>query len=102
MLDARPQVLTAERVRMQPSPVNLHSQQLFQAYVAQTHVRSEVIEKRELTWLGRGLEADLLQAELPREPIGKHGIEVAALIEQANTLGALASFDDQLQCAGVA
>src|SRR2546430_15110116 len=60
-----------EGVGVQAPAIDLDPQQLLQAHVAEAHLRSEVIEQRELAGLGGGLERHGLQAEGADKPIGE-------------------------------
>src|SRR3989440_5723090 len=51
-----------EGVGVQAPAIDLDPQQLLQAHVAEAHLRSEVIEQRELAGLGGGLERHGLRA----------------------------------------
>src|SRR5215467_5365251 len=84
--NARAQILFAERVGMQATPVDFHAKQLFQPYIAEPHLWSEVIQQRELARLVRGFEGDNFQIERLGETIGQPAIKIAIVVEQADPL----------------
>src|SRR5438094_6373156 len=77
-----------EGVGVQAPAIDLDPQQLLQAHVAEAHLRSEVIEQRELAGLGGGLERHGLQAEGVDKPIGEMAAQPTAAVEQPHPLGA--------------
>src|SRR5215467_14539208 len=99
--NARAQILFTERVGMQATPVDFHAMQLFQPYIAEPHLWSEVIQQRELARLVGRLEGDDLQVKCLGEAIGQPAIKISVVVEQADSFGALAGFHHQLACSGV-
>src|SRR5438094_10358338 len=71
-----------EGVGRQAPAIDLDPQQLLQAHVAEAHLRSEVIDQRELAGLGGGLERHGLQAEGADKPAGAMAAEPAAALER--------------------
>ena len=66
---ARPEVLHAKSVGVQAPPVDFDAQQFFQPDIAEPHLRSEVVEKRELAGLVRRFERHGVEAEFIGEPV---------------------------------
>src|SRR5689334_22104912 len=85
-----------EGVRVQSAAVDLDPQQLLQAHVGEPHLGPEVLEERELAPLRGRLEDDLAEPEGVDEPLGVVGLELAAVVEEPDALGALAPLDDEL------
>ena len=64
-------------------------------------VRAEVIEEGELARLVRSFEDHGLEPEGVGESIRERRLQIAVVVEQPDTLGGLARFDDELHSAGV-
>src|SRR4051812_48854454 len=66
-----------ERVGVQPAAVDLDAQQLLEPHVGQPHLRTEVLEQRELARLRRCLEDDLTEPERLDEALGVAELDLA-------------------------
>src|SRR4051812_46182778 len=84
-----------ERIRVQPTPVDLDAQQLLDPHVGEPDVRPEVLEHGELARLRRRLEDQLAKAEGLDEALRMAELDLALGGEEADLLGALATLDDQ-------
>src|SRR5438105_13431054 len=86
---------------MQPAPVDLDTEDLLQSHVAEVDGRAEMIEQRKLAALARRLEDDGVVPERIGERVGKARVQIAVFVEEADGLGALTGFDDELDRPGV-
>src|SRR5947207_13623284 len=75
-----------EGVGVQAPAIDLDPQQLLQAHVAEAHLRSEVIEQRNLAPLGGGPERHALQAEGADQPPRQPPAQPTAAVAQPPTL----------------
>src|SRR4029077_14252534 len=97
----RPQIVLAERIGMQATPVNFDSQQFFQPDIGEPDLAAKMIQKGELTGLVGRFEGNPVKAESLCEAIRKGAVKIAVNVEQPDSLGGFARLYDQLDGAGI-
>ena len=90
-----------ECVRMQPTPVDFDAKQFFKPHVAEMNLPAKVVEQGELAWLVGSFERYCFETEHRHKSVGIRGVQVAVVIEEPDSSGALSGFDNQLHSAGI-
>src|SRR5258706_9568608 len=88
-------------VGVEAAAIDLDAQQLLEADVADVNTRAEMTQEVELAFLVGGLENGPLHAKGRREALCRVEVEPSGLVEEADRLRALTSFDDDRASAGV-